>query len=104
MTPTRVSLLIALFIAIVALVLFSMVWYMMAAAMPPQIQGIVMITAALLIAFAAAKAYHGTRPMLPETSDRSKGLSKGTSIIVLGLFLAMILIVPRFILWLGSAR
>ncbi len=100
----RRFILIAFLIATVGLVLFNMVWYMVASGLPSQLQGLVMITVALLIAFAAAKANRGTQPMFPPSEDKSGGLSTKMSIIVVSLFIATVLIVPAFILWFFGPR
>ena len=103
MNPVRRGVLLVFGIAAVGLLLFNMVWYMLAVNMPPQLQGIVMITAALLIAFSCAKVARGTKPLFPVSTETTQGLSRKMSAILLILFVATILIVPAFVMWLRGA-
>ena len=102
MNLVRRGILLTFAIAAVGFLLFNMAWYMMAFAMPMPLQGLVMVTAALLIAFSCVKAARGTKPVFPARDD-TKGLSMKASIILLVLFLATIFIVPAFVLRLMGA-
>ena len=100
------ALLIAIAASAVALFLFIAVWYMMASQMPGPIQGIVMVTAAILIAFGMGRIFLGRKDlfgMMSRPGDYS-GLSTRMSALVLFLLVASILIVPAFVLWLSGAR
>ena len=101
------ALLIAIAASAVALFLFIAVWYMMASQMPGPIQGIVMVTAAILIAFGMGRIFLGRKDlfgMMSRPGNYSGGLSTRMSALVLFLFVATVLILPPFLLWLSGAR
>ena len=83
--------------------LFYMAWYMFAVNISHPIQGIVMITAAILIAFAASKAVHPSG-ILPRSGGNGGGLSTRMSILLLILFVIPTLFIPRFIMFIAHGR
>lgn len=63
LTPRRLQILIAVVISLTAIVMFQSTWYIVAVHTPTPFQGMVMVTAALVIAFVAARIIRG-KPMM----------------------------------------
>ena len=106
MSTLRRAFIIAFLISVASLFMFIAVWYAIAANFPPQLQGIVMISAAFLIVFGfAAKAFRGGRSLqeyVGISADKTK-TSRLTNIIILLVLVAMWTL-PALILYLVGYR
>lgn len=94
MNPTRRALAQTFLLAIVGLLLFNMTWYMLAVNLP-QIQGMVMVTAAIAIAFVSAKVYWGGR--YPSPADSSGKTPRVVNIVII-IVLVLMIVVPYVLL------
>lgn len=103
LTPARFKVLLSFILAAFGWFMFSAVWYMLASKYPPQLQGIIMIISALVIAFVGAKILRGSQPMIPTQAIRESKPTRVAIITVILVIIAM-LVLPAFILFLTGAR
>ena len=103
MNLIRQKILITIALTLVTLLLFNMVWYMIAANLPPSIRGVVMITAVLLIVIVALQAYRGGS-VFESVESLPDQKPTALAIIIVILVVACIIILPVFILFLVGVR